>query len=152
MNIPAFLLDLAIAESQPIPQTDAVKLAIAGSFVRQPFLGLVLVSVLARQEAQNSGSSSGSTLQVRQTGLLGRALASRSAAQQSTTASNLVALIAATGMPSFHGMDKTQAEKWAQVLNLKPEYQGVSTGKVEWQEPGVGEKPPNDNTIKLRFK
>lgn len=153
MNVPSLLLDLAVAENQSIPQADAVRLALVGSFIKPPALGLILAAVLARQEA-SSTASSGSNTSTTKGNVLKALTGGRLPLKRpsGTPASNLMALIAATGMPSFHGMEKAQVEQWAKSLNLSVQYEGVTTGRVEWQEPGVGKPAPADNVVKLRLK
>jgi hypothetical protein len=51
-------------------------------------------------------------------------------------------------MPSFHGMQRDQAEEFATLLGLQVEIEG--NGTVVWQEPGIGKRLNPNNILRLK--
>jgi hypothetical protein len=161
-----FVVDYALAKAQGVSQSEALKLALVASPFR-PVFGMILAFALAREEAPQPvpvastgypgyGNKRFRGL-FRQRRLAAPAAAAPAAPPAVQTISpglqQLQQALATAGLPSLRGADKTQVEAWAQVFDLKPVYEnGVTTGTVEWQEPGPNHHPAPGTTLKVRMK
>src|ERR1022692_527211 len=113
INLFAFLISRAIAQGRGLPATEVNRLGLVGAILKPPVLGIILASAIANSEAPPGGGAT-----------TGKALSATGMALFGGTS---VPVIAAgptppvpPGMISFHGMDKTQAEKYASWLGLNP--------------------------------
>ena len=159
-----FVIDYALAKAQGVSQSEALKLALVASSFR-PSFGMLVAFALAREEAPRPipvtsggypGYPTGYTSHGFRSLFRRKLMAPPTAATAAPTISlglqPLQQAVATAGVPSLQGFDKAGVEAWAHALNLTPVYEGgITTGKVEWQEPGAG-KQPQGNTLKVRLK
>jgi hypothetical protein len=121
-----FLIDRSFAQGRGASVADANRAGLIGSVLRPPVLGLLVASATTRSAAAIPGGGVPKPLPP------------------------VPAM--ALGMPSFHGLNKGQAEKLAEALNLTLEFEGGHiTGVVEWQEPGIFKPPAADGVVKVRL-
>ena len=151
INPITFLLSRTIAENRGVSDAEANRLGFVGSVMRPPILGVVLASAIASNEAASQATTSSSTGQGGSGGT-GKGSGGGSIQSPSQQSPLPISLLPSTGMPSFHAMDKSQAELWATNFGLKVQFEGAHTsGKIDWQEPAIGKAAPSDGVVRLRF-
>jgi len=146
-----FILNLAVVQRPGLTSSQESAAAFAGAILGPPILGIFVASAIASSEVPRSGGpATVNTLSAGGAALSGSTPALAIAPPTSPAPPAAPTPPAPPGMISFHGMDKTQAESFASWLGLNPpQFEG--TGRVEWQEPGIGRPMPADLNLKLRL-
>src|ERR1700722_1916455 len=135
-NTAGFVLGDILANRQNVGRAAAIKDGFLAGMISSPIVGAFIASAIASRQphlpaTQKSGTDAASHSE--RVVVLSPGIAAARLRNLGT-------------MPSFHGMQREQAEEFAALLGLQVEIEG--NGVVVWQEPGIGKRPNPNNILR----